>query len=282
MTTRSAAATITLAMILAMNTSVLGAEGPEPQTLRGWRQYVAATESRISRELGASTGFLLTDFGSEGRVIRRALDRGTVTIGKLATTDVSGRVIRVPGGTIAHWRGAVFLPSISLDLLLHRLQHPDRHAPQQEDVVWLRVLDRAPDRLTLAIRLTRSHLVSVTYDTEHVTTYRRLTTTRAASTSASRRIVEVADAGTPSERVLPDGQGRGLLWRMNSYWRYEAVGGGVIVELESLTLSRAIPTGLGLIVEPIVDRIARESIIRTLANVRRQYAADGGPLARQH
>ena len=59
---------------------------------------------------------------------------------------------------------------------------------------------------------------------------------------------------------------------MNSYWRYEQVAGGVVVELESLTLSRSIPLGLGAIVEPIIDRIARESIDRTLENLRRTYA----------
>jgi hypothetical protein len=59
---------------------------------------------------------------------------------------------------------------------------------------------------------------------------------------------------------------------MNSYWRYEEIPGGVIVELESITLSRGIPMGLGLVLEPMVDRIARESVTRTLASVRRLYA----------
>ena len=47
----------------------------------------------------------------------------------------------------------------------------------------------------------------------------------------------------------------------------------MLVELESITLSRSIPLGLGRIVEPLIDRIARESIERTLENLRRKYAA---------
>ncbi len=120
--------------------------------------------------------------------------------------------------------------------------------------------------------MTRTKIVTVTYDTEHAIEYRRHGPGRASSRSVSTKIVEIEGAGTPSERALPDGQDRGFLWRMNSYWRYEQVAGGVLVELESVTLSRSIPLGLGTIVEPLIDRIARESINRTLENLRRTYA----------
>ena len=54
---------------------------------------------------------------------------------------------------------------------------------------------------------------------------------------------------------------------MNSYWRYEAVPGGVIVELESLTLSRGLPWGMGTVIRPLIERVARESIERTLVTL---------------
>ena len=54
---------------------------------------------------------------------------------------------------------------------------------------------------------------------------------------------------------------------MNSYWRYEAVPGGVIVELESLTLSRGLPWGTGTAIRPLIQRVARESIERTLVTL---------------
>lgn len=60
---------------------------------------------------------------------------------------------------------------------------------------------------------------------------------------------------------------------LNSYWRYEAVNGGVAVELESLTLSRGIPSVFRPIVAPIVRSIARESMCRTLDNVRKTMTA---------
>jgi hypothetical protein len=270
---------VAVASALAVWTPLLRADafaaGPEPKTIAAWNAYVTATETRIASELTATGPFLVSDLAHQCRAIRDAITRGEIPLGTLSTVDRTGQMLPVPGGMIAHWRGAVLLPGISLDALLHRLKHPDEHGPYPDDVVSLRVLDRGPDRLTLAMRLTRTKIVTATYDTEHLATYRRVGPTRASSRSASTRIVEVADAGTSTERVLSEGQDRGFLWRMNSYWRYEEVPGGVIVELESITLSRRVPPGLGMILEPMIDRIARESVTRTLASVRRMYSGTG-------
>jgi hypothetical protein len=265
--TLSALMVATLGMATAARAANLQA-----QTLQAWNTYVAGTEARITRELSSPRGFLVTDFTAEGETTRDAVGKGAIPIGKLTTLDRAGKTIAVPDGLIAHWRGAVFVPGISLEALLTRLQHPNERGPHQQDVVALRVVNRQPDQLQLAIRMTRSKIVTVTYDTEHVVDYRRVGRTRASSRSVSTRIAEIANAGTPGEQALPPGQDRGFLWRMNSYWRYEQVEGGVIVELESLTLSRSIPLGLGAIVEPIVNRIARESMHRTLDSLRRTYA----------
>jgi hypothetical protein len=64
------------------------------------------------------------------------------------------------------------------------------------------------------------------------------------------------------------GQDRGFLWRLNSYWRYEQVPGGLIVELESLTLSRGMPALLRPLAMPIINVIARESLTHALESVR--------------
>jgi hypothetical protein len=279
MTMRHLAAMLTFGLCAAVSTDA--SAGPKPMTVRAWERYVAATEARIDRELASNGAFLVSDFSAARAVTRDAVRSGAIPVGTLATADASGRELSVPGGTVAHWRGAVLLPGVTLDTLLHRLQYPDERGPYPEDVVTLRVLERDPDRLRLAMRLTRTKVVTVTYDTEHVATYRRVGPAHASSKSVSTRIAEVADAGTSAERVLAEGEGRGFLWRMNSYWRYEEVAGGVIVELESITLSRSIPTGLGFVVAPVVERLARESMTRTLASVRRLYSsAEPAPSAR--
>jgi hypothetical protein len=244
----------------------------QPQTVRAWDAYVAATEARIARELTSPRGFLITDFSPEAASARMCVLNGQIAIGEMTAADQMGNRIDVPDGMISHWRGSVFLPGITLDTLLEQLQHPSERGPHQEDVLSLRVLERQPHQLRLFIRMTRTKIVTVTYDTEHRLDYRRHGRTRASSRSVATRIVELDAAGTANERAKPQGEDRGFLWRLNSYWRYEQIGGGVIVELESLTLSRSIPMGLGAIVKPIIDRIARESIDRTLENIRQTHA----------
>jgi len=92
-------------------------------------------------------------------------------------------------------------------------------------------------------------------------TFRRRTPTLATARSVATRIEEIG------------GDDHGFLWRLNSYWRYEERAGGVMVELRSLTLSRDVPSLLRPLASPLVRRVARESMVRTLEALRREYAS---------
>jgi putative flippase GtrA len=201
----------------------------QPETVAAWERYVAATETRLERT----------------RTSAGAHERGTTAIA------AAGGSIHVPSGTISDWRGSVFIPGITLDRLLRGLQHPGT-PPPQEDVVSSQVLERAPDALRLSIRLVRHAIVTVTYDTQHEMQFRRWTRELATARSVAMRIEEVG------------GDDHGFLWRLHSYWRYEQIDGGVIVDLESLTLSRNVPSLVRPIAAPLVNRIARDSMERTL------------------
>jgi hypothetical protein len=244
----------------------------QPQTLHAWQASISAVEARIARELSGAAGFLVSDTAPDAARVRTRLLRGERVVAKVSAPPEAPTDI--PGGQIAHWRGSLLVPGVALADLLHGLQHPPEAGPHQEDVVALRVMARQPDRLQLAIRMRRTKIVTVTYDTEHQVEYRHHGAGRASSRSVATKIVELASAGTPAEREKRPGEDRGFLWRMQSYWRYEQVEGGVIVEIESLTLSRRVPFGLSLVVQPIVDDIARESIHRTLEHVRRTYGKE--------
>ena len=82
------------------------------------------------------------------------------------------------------------------------------------------------------------------YDTEHLVRFDFESASRAGSMTALTGVAEVEAPGTQAERLLAPGEDRGFLWRLNAYWRYLAVAGGVIAECESITLSRGIPFGL--------------------------------------
>jgi hypothetical protein len=241
-----------------------------PGARQAWRAYVAATEARIDRELRTPGRFLSMDFdaGDDRRRARDLLRSGMVTV-----TDMrGGNGVDVPAGAIHHWRGAVFIPGATVDEVLATASDPTGpRGHRQEDVLEARVLSRSPSGLRLFLKLQRRVIVSVAYNTEHDVVYRTHGSGRASSRSVATRIAEIANLGQPDEHERPVGSDRGFLWGLNSYWRYEAVPGGVFVELESLSLSRGVPWGVGAVVGPLVDRVARESVTRTLAALRARF-----------
>jgi len=253
--------------------------GPPTETTEAWDRHVAMTERRIDAELADGRRFLTKDFDTtRGAGDWRTLQGGNVLI-EAASEGTEAGSLQVPGGMIHHWRGYVFIAGARLDALMSNVRDPTGpRSIQQEDVLETRVLSRDADGLRLFLKLQRRSLVSVAYNTEHDVRYRRHSPTRASSRSRSTRIAELDDVGLPSERERGPNDDRGFLWRMNSYWRYEAVPGGVIVELESLTLSRAVPWGMHSAIRPLIERVARESIQRTLGTLeqRTRVATSGG------
>jgi hypothetical protein len=192
---------------------------------------------------------------------------GAIVIRHLETRDAHGRAIDVPSGMVHHWRGAVLIPGSKLEMLLRNLQSdvPDMG---QADVLRASVLERGPESMKLFLRLRRTRFVTVVYNTEHEVRFHRWDPSRASSTSVAMKIAEVENPGTPSERELPPGSDRGFLWRWNAYWRYEETPAGVVVECESVSLSRDMPSVLRYLVGPLVESTARESMERTLTSMR--------------
>jgi hypothetical protein len=244
------------------------------ETLNAWNAYVEATEGRIQRELSSKKGFLALDFQQTREAARErdCVFSGGIPVSKMGASSRDGERISVPGGLIHHWRGSVFVPGVSLDHVLSRVENPTSGEIRQEDVLDTRILEHSPGRLRLYLKLQRSKIVTVVYNTEHLVEYRRIESSRASSSSIATKIAEVEHPGSANEREKPLGHDHGFLWRMNSYWRYEQVNGGVIVECESMTLSRTIPSLLEYMIRPIINSVARESMQRTLQSLRTRLA----------
>jgi hypothetical protein len=239
-------------------------------TLKAWDEYVRLTEERIGNELESEEGFFGHDFirPNESRAIWRSVLSGRVMVTRMETQDQRGRSFKVPGGMIHHWRGTVLIPAVRLEQVIHRLRYPDTRIPPQKDVLETRVLERGEDSLRIYLKLIRKKIITVAYNTEHLVHYQWHGVNRASSRSVATRIAELEQLRTPQEREKVPGKDRGFLWRLNSYWRYQQVAGGVVVECESLTLSRGYPFLLKPIVAPIVRSVARKSMKRTLASLR--------------
>ncbi len=254
------------ASALMLTTGTAGAAVLEPRTLAGWQEYVKATEQRIAlEEIDRSAG---TPNAEQWRRLRA----GALVLWQRVTQGRDHRGIAVPDGAVHHWVGRVFLPGVDLADLLAELQAPTSRRWLPADVRSLRVVDDGRGGLRVFMRVERDSLVDVTYDIEHAVRYTRHGAGHATRRSTSRRIAQVDDAGTPAERRLPEGQGYGFVWRLNAYWRYVPVDGGVLVECESLALSRSVPAMLRPLAAPIIDRVSRESVQRTLGALRIGFA----------
>ena len=78
---------------------------------------------------------------------------------------------------------------------------------------------------------------------------------------------EIDAAGTRAERTLNANEEHGFLWRLNTYWSYEERDGGLYLQIEAVSLTRSIPSGLGWLIRPYIESIPRESLEFTLRSV---------------
>ncbi len=245
------------------------------QTVEAWRRYVALTEARMDAELKDGSGFLVTEFMSQEDAAdcRDKVSKGNVCVERLETLDGRGKKVKVPKGTISHWMGSVRINNAKLDTLIPFVQNYDVHERYFDDIERSRLIARNGDTFKFFYRLKQETLwVTVRYNTTHEVSYRRHGTDRVSSASRTTRILELDKTGKDGEREKPEGKDSGFMWRLNSYWRFQQDGNGVVVTLESLTLSRGIPS-LALFVGPIVNKISRGLLENTLLALRNGYHA---------
>jgi hypothetical protein len=245
----------------------------QPKTVAAFDRYVQLTEARIGLELNSGGAYLWVDAQSARRAqLLARLRQGEVVIEPLETKE-NGKAIACPDGLIHHWVGSVFVPGVTLEQYLAFVQQYDRHQEfYQPDVARSRLLERNGDDFKVLFRFYKKKVITAVHDSDHDIRYFRLTPARGGSRTRTTRIQEVENHGESNERLLPEGNDRGYLWRLYTWWRFEERDGGVYVECESVSLTRDIPTGLGWLVGPFVKSIPRESLQHTLGTTRRVLA----------
>jgi putative flippase GtrA len=242
------------------------------RTIAAWQQYERQVDDRYGRPPAVDAFFALDAYKLSPGWRQRVL-AGQIPIVSVDSSAPGAAKPPVPDGRIHHWTGAVFIPNVTVDHVIRYLvNRAGRESEAFDDVLSSKLISRDGDRVNIYMKLRRESIITVTYNTEHAVEYRRLSDARASSRSVSTRIVELEDAGTPREREKPAGNDHGFLWRLNAYWRYEQVNGGVLIECESVSLSRDVPWGLGWLVNSKVEGIARESLEKTLVSLRAELA----------
>lgn len=245
----------------------------QPRTVQAWGTYEQRIDSRYeSASAAASPFFALDAFNAADW--RRTATNGGVAMARIDRARPGDAELEVPDGKIHHWAGAVFVPNTTVADVMNKLSHlAGNESKHYQEVIGSRLLSRDGDKYRIFMKLRRSKFrVTATYNTEHAVEYRRLGGARASGRSVATRIAELDHAGTPQEREKKVGSDSGYLWRLNAYWRYESVNNGVLIECESVSLSRPVPFFARLLVSGIVEGLARESLERTLTGLRSALA----------
>jgi putative flippase GtrA len=256
--------------LLALGAPVEAAE-LRAETLDAFNRYVRVTEARMDTELRAQAVFLWVDrLDPAARQATYArLKGGEIVISRLVTRD-GGRTIESPRGMIHHWIGTSFIPGATVERTVALMQGYDRYQDvYAPNVRRSRTLGRQGDRFTVYLQLFMKKVIGVVLNTENDVRYTRLTASRVHVRSYSTRIAEVRDPDTKAEAEAPVGNDSGFLWRFNNYCSLDGRAEGTYVQCESVSLSRAIPPGLGWIVGPFVTSIPRESLEFTLGSMRK-------------
>lgn len=232
---------------------------PAPAALAAFNSYIGPIESRLDQQHRSASGFLApAAFGPQNQARLRA---GELIIEKL--TPSSGADF--PGAMLHHWRGTAFAPgakAADFERLMRNFNaYPERYSPQ---VLQAKVLAQQGDHYQVVMRVRQRHIITVVMDTAYDVVFARLDAQRGYSTSRSTRVSEIDAPDTPAERALKPGEDHGFLWRLNTYWSYEERDGGLYMQIESVSLTRSIPTGLGWAIGPFVESVPRESLEFTL------------------
>jgi hypothetical protein len=260
---------ILAAILLIPSLQSATAEQLKPEAVSAFDHYVQLSEQRMSKEIDPGPFLRIDGLPPQQRNADIAqLKNGEVVVERLETLD-QGRAIPIPGGLIHHWIGTVFMPGATLAQTLAFLQDYDnQYKFYSPDVQRSKLLQRNGDDFKVFLRLREHKVITVVLNTDYDVKYSTLGPDRATSDSRSTRIAEVENPDRPNESEKPVGNDSGFLWRLNSYWRFLQRDGGVYVQLEAISLTRDIPTGLNWLIGPFVTSIPRESLVFTLIHTR--------------
>src|SRR3984893_1920208 len=242
-------------LLITLTPAAVNAASLEPATLKAWEEYVESASGRMMQRLSPGNVFLWVDEDPERFAKVRA---GEIVVSPVGPQNPK----RVPSGLIHDWMGAAFIADVTLQDVLQVVRDYGRYKEiYLPTVVNSSAIDtgETKDRFSMLL-IHKSSFLKTALDADYESYYTHVDDRRLYSTTRAIRIQEVVDYGTPTQRMLPEGEGKGIMWRLFSITRYAQRDGGVYVEFEAIGLSRDIPSSLRWIVEPVVRRTSRASL----------------------
>jgi hypothetical protein len=239
--------------ILTLAVAAAQAQAPS-KAVADFSKYTSNIESRLAANHASKDSSLAT-------TDRDRLRNGELVIQKL----VPEKDADPPGAMLHDWRGTAFAPgATAADFERLLRDFPSYTAVYAPEVVRATIVSHQADSYSITMRVKQKHVLTVVMDTAYNVTFEHRDPGRAWSTSRSTQITEIENAGTDKERTLSPKEEHGFLWRMNTYWTWKERDGGLYLQIESVSLTRSIPAGLGWVARPFVESVPRESLEFTL------------------
>jgi hypothetical protein len=268
----------TAAVILALTVPCSSARLGAP-ALRAFENYSASVETRLAQQHSSPDTYLAT---LNVAATDRADLEGQLRGGALHMEPVDGGTQEVSGGLLHHWRGTAFVAgarAADMSALLRDYNHlSSYYAPEVESS---RLLSDRGGVATVAMRFKKQMVIPIVLDTEYDVRIGASGDNAGYSVSRSTHISEVESPGTSRERRMTEGDDDGFLWRLNTYWSFLEVPGGLLIECEAISLTRDVPAGLGWLVAPVIEEMPRDSLKFTLNATRNALGSSALKAARR-
>jgi hypothetical protein len=266
-------AAVILALTVPCSSARLGAPAQQ-----AFNNYAASVEARLAQQHTSPDSYLATlSLAAPSGEVEDRLRGGT-----LHMEPVNGGTQEVRGGLLHHWRGAAFVPGARASDMLALLRDYNHlssyYAPEVETS---RLLSDRGGVAAVAMRFKKQMVIPIVLDTEYDVRIRATGENSGYSISRSTHIWEVDNPGTSREHRMTEGNDDGFLWRLNTYWSFLEVPGGLLIECEAISLTRDVPAGLGWLVAPVIEEMPRESLKFTLNATRNALGSSALKAARR-
>jgi hypothetical protein len=247
----------------------------KPETVAAWDDYLQTTNANLQDRMRPGGRFLWT-FENAERAAK-------VHSGEIVVASVTRQnPLKVADGLIHHWVGAMFVPNRKLDDIIEVTRDYDRYKDfYRPSVVESKMIARtsSDDRFRMLI-MNKAFFLNSALDADYHTSVVRLDDRRFYSISRTTRVQEVEEYGEPGEYRKREGEGSGYIWQLYSIARLEQSDDGVYVEIEAVALSRQVPAAVRFLVDPIVRRVSRNSLLTSLQKTEEAVGGNSAMVAR--
>ncbi len=236
-----------------------------PATRAAFDRYVQISEDQMRQQID-SQRFIAADQSQKAK-----LRAGEFLYEHRNTAD-GAKDINVPHGMIQDWQGIAFIPGATIARVKATMQDYERYKTfYAPDITESKVVDHKGEDWDIFLRIYKKQFLTVVLNANYRVHYDEVSPARLTVNSHSTRIAEVKNPDKSLTVENPPGNDTGLLWALNSYWRFEEADGGVYAQLRAISLSRDIPWGLGWL-KGWLESFPRDSLRNTLEGTKRAVA----------